>query len=47
MKSAIIEQLAQTDILLPALIAEGLSANDRVKVRLGVLQAAGRHPRRP
>jgi hypothetical protein len=33
MKSQIIEQLGQTDILLPALIAEGLAANDRVKAR--------------
>jgi uncharacterized protein Yka (UPF0111/DUF47 family) len=43
MKSEIIEQLGQTDILLPSLIADGLSANDRVKARLSVLQAAGRH----
>jgi uncharacterized protein Yka (UPF0111/DUF47 family) len=32
---------------LPSLIAEGLSANDRVKVRLSVLQAAERHARDP
>ena len=43
MKSEIIERLGQTDILLPALIAEGLAANDRVKARLSVLQAAARH----
>jgi uncharacterized protein Yka (UPF0111/DUF47 family) len=47
MKSEIIAQLGQTDILLPSLIAEGLSANDRVKARLSVLQAAGRHARDP
>lgn len=47
MKTQIIEQLGQTDVLLPALIAEGLAANDRVKVRLSVLQAAGRHARAP
>jgi uncharacterized protein Yka (UPF0111/DUF47 family) len=47
MKSEIIEQLGQTDILLPSLIADGLSANDRVKARLSVLQAAGRHARDP
>ena len=47
MKSQIIERLGQTDILLPSLIAEGLAANDRVKVRLSVLQAAGRHAREP
>jgi uncharacterized protein Yka (UPF0111/DUF47 family) len=47
MKSEIIERLGQTDILLPSLIADGLDANDRVKVRLSVLQAAGRHAREP
>src|SRR5664280_783511 len=47
MKSEIIERLGQTDILLPALIAEGLSANERVKARLSVLQAAGSHARNP
>ena len=47
MKSQIIERLGQADILLPALIAEGLAANDRVKVRLSVLQAAARHARDP
>src|SRR6516225_5800073 len=45
MKSEIVAQLGQTDILLPSLIAEGLSANDRVKAHLSVLQAAGRHAR--
>jgi hypothetical protein len=34
MKSQIIEQLGQTDILLPALIAEGLAANNRAKAAL-------------
>ena len=47
MKSEIIEELGQSDILLPALIAEGLAANERVKVRLSVLQAATRHAREP
>lgn len=47
MKSEIIERLGQTDILLPSLIADGLSANDRVKARLSILQAAGRHARDP
>jgi uncharacterized protein Yka (UPF0111/DUF47 family) len=47
MKSKIIEQLGESDILLPALIAEGLLANDRVKVRLSILQAAARHARDP
>jgi len=47
MKSQIIEQLGQTDVLLPALIGEGLAANDRVKARLSVLQVAARHARDP
>ena len=47
MKSQIIERLGQTDILLPVLIAEGLAANDRVKARLSVLQAAVSHAREP
>jgi uncharacterized protein Yka (UPF0111/DUF47 family) len=40
MKAEIVEQLGQADLLLPSLIAEGLAANDRVKARLSVLQAA-------
>ena len=47
MKSQIIEKLGQAEILLPSLIAEGLVANDRVKVRFSVLQAAARHARDP
>ncbi len=47
MKSQIIEELGQTDLLLPSLVAEGLSANDQIKTRLSVLQAAGRHARDP
>jgi len=47
MKSEIIERLGRSEVLLPALIGEGLAANDRVKVRLSVLQAASRHARAP
>ena len=47
MKSEIIEQLGQADLLLPTLIAEGLAANDRVKLRLSVLQAATRRACEP
>jgi hypothetical protein len=47
MKSRIIRQLEQTDVLLPALIADGLAANDRVKVRMSILQAAAAHAREP
>ena len=47
MKSDIVAHLGQTGVLLPALIGEGLRANDRVKVRLGILQAAVRHAHDP
>ncbi len=47
MKSQIIEQLGQSEILLPSLIAEGLAANDRIKVRMSALQAAVHHARQP
>jgi hypothetical protein len=40
MKSRIVEELGQAEILLPGLVAEGLRANDRAKVRLSALQAA-------
>lgn len=43
MKTGIIQKLGQTEILLPSLIAEGLAANERVKARLSVLQAAAHH----
>jgi hypothetical protein len=46
-KSQIIEQLGQADILLPSLVAEGLAANDRIKVRMSALQAAAHHAREP
>jgi len=47
MKSQIVEQLGQAEILLPSLIAEGLAANDRIKVRMSALQAAVHHAREP
>ena len=47
MKTKIVQQLGGTDVLLPSLIEEGLAANGRVKARLSVLQAAGRHARDP
>jgi hypothetical protein len=43
MKSEIIKELGQADILLPSLVADGLAANDRIKVRMSVLQAASQH----
>src|SRR5271166_4498507 len=47
MKSKIIEQLGQADILLPSLVTEGLAANDRIKVRMSALQAAAHHAQQP
>jgi uncharacterized protein Yka (UPF0111/DUF47 family) len=47
MKSHIIEELGQADILQPSLVAEGLAANDRIKVRMSGLQAAAQHAREP
>jgi uncharacterized protein Yka (UPF0111/DUF47 family) len=47
MKSQIVEQLGQTDILLPSLVAEALAANDCIKVRMSALQAAVHHACRP
>ena len=41
MKAEIISRAGQTDVLLPSLIAEGLSP------RLSVLQAVERHARHP
>jgi uncharacterized protein Yka (UPF0111/DUF47 family) len=47
MKSQIINVLGQGDILLPSLVAEGLAANDRIKVRMSALQAAAQHAQQP
>jgi len=47
MKSEIVQQLGEGEVLLPTLIAEGLNANDMVKARLSVLQAASHHAREP
>ena len=47
MKSQIIELLGQSGILLPSLVAEGLAANDRIKVRMSGLQAAVQHACEP
>src|SRR5215475_2207610 len=47
MKSQIIRELGQSEILLPSLVEEGLAANDRIKVRLSALQAAAQHAQQP
>jgi uncharacterized protein Yka (UPF0111/DUF47 family) len=46
-KTKIIEQLGETELLLPSLIAQGLAANSRVKARLTALQAAQRRAQSP
>jgi uncharacterized protein Yka (UPF0111/DUF47 family) len=47
MKSEIVEQLGHSELLLPLRIADGLAANDSVKVRLSILQAASCRARDP
>jgi hypothetical protein len=47
MKTRIVEQLGESEILMPSRIAEGLAANDRAKVRMSALQAAARHAADP
>ena len=39
-KAEIVERLGESAILLPDLIGEGLQANDRLKIRLTLLQEA-------
>ena len=46
-KTVIVKELGQSDILLPSLVAEGLAANDRIKLRLSALQAAAQHAKDP
>jgi hypothetical protein len=40
MKARIVEHLGQSAVILPALVREGLAANDRAKLRMAALQAA-------
>jgi len=47
MKSRIIEQLGQVELMLPNLVADALSANERAKLRMSVLQAAVQHAHDP
>ncbi len=47
MKTRIIKELGQTDVVLPALVVEGLAANNRIKVRMSALQAAAAQARNP
>ena len=47
MKSRIIEELAQAELMLPNRVARALGANERAKLRMSVLQAAMQHARDP
>jgi hypothetical protein len=47
MKSRIIKELGQQELILPSLIAGALKANDRAKRRMSVLQAAAEHAHDP
>lgn len=46
-KELIIEQLGESALLLPGLIEEGLAANDRLKIRLSLLQEAAAQVSQP
>jgi hypothetical protein len=46
-KSLIVDHLGERSILVPKLVQAGLRANDRAKVRMAVLQSAGRHAAEP
>jgi uncharacterized protein Yka (UPF0111/DUF47 family) len=47
MKARIVQQLGETDVLLPARLAEGLAANDRAKARLSALQTVVKRATHP
>jgi uncharacterized protein Yka (UPF0111/DUF47 family) len=47
MKATIVQQLGETEVLLPARIAEGLAANGRAKARLAALQAVAKQATHP
>jgi hypothetical protein len=42
-KVGIVKRLGEQAVLLPSLIAEALNANDRIKVRMTMLQEAAAH----
>ena len=47
MKSRIVEQLGQAELILPNLVAGALKANERAKLRMSILQAAVQHAHDP
>ena len=46
-KVEIVERLGESAVLLPSLIEEGLAANDRLKIRLTMLQEAAAQASEP
>jgi hypothetical protein len=46
-KAGIVAHLGEKAVLLPSLIGDGLAANDRIKLRLSMLQEAAAHARAP
>ncbi|MFZ0694222.1 MAG: hypothetical protein WAN51_08755 [Alphaproteobacteria bacterium] len=46
-KTKVVERLGEKAVLLPALIGDALAANDRIKLRLSLLQEAASHARTP
>ncbi len=46
-KSAIVEQLGEKAVLLPSLLGEALAANERLKLRLSLLQEAAEQAQSP
>ena len=46
-KLKIVEQLGETAVLLPSLIGDALTANDRIKLRLSLFQEAAGHAQNP
>jgi hypothetical protein len=46
-KMDMVERLGETAVLLPSLIGDALTANDRIKLRLSLLQEAASHAQAP
>ena len=46
-KTEMIERLGETAVLLPSLIGDALTANDRIKLRLSLLQEAAAQTQAP
>src|SRR3974377_2251013 len=46
-KTEVVERLGEKAVLLPSLIGDALAANDRIKLRLSLLQEAAARARTP